>query len=36
MRCSGLATRLRLRLGGCSPLSFALSAKSEMVGYFRC
>ena len=24
MRCSGLATRLRLWLGGCSPLSFAL------------
>jgi len=25
MRCSGLATRLRLWLGGCSPLSFALA-----------
>jgi len=27
MRCSGLATRLRLWLGGCSPLSFALGGK---------
>jgi len=30
MRCSGLATRLRLRLGGCSPLSFALEIEEKI------
>ena len=30
MRCSGLATRLRLRFGGCSPLSFALEVIIKM------